>query len=586
MTRVKASALLLLLWAAIYLPGLGSTEIKGEEGRRILPAVTMLDTGHWLVPYVGGEPFLRKPPLVNWAIAASFKLTGVRNAWTARMPSALCVLALGLVIVATSGPGWIGVETAFAAAVMATTSFGLLAKARFAGAEIEGVYAPLSGMAVVCWLAWRSRGCSPWLFWAVPGILLGLAALAKGPSLHFVFYYAIVIAVLWNATHGAHSRLRAFAAHFFQPAHFAGLALAVGIFAAWAVPYFRTPEAKNAAAVWKRQGIDRFTESEFNARNYFLNLPRGLMDQLPWLLLAPAAIGAVRRRQQGGQSVGGAADAAADTNSTGDAGDGAALPSITRPLGIATAACFLIVLLVPGTLPRYVLPLGAPIALVLAMACTGNERLFGAWLSASRFLAGLVLVCAILAPFAAGYPLAKGVRFDLAAAIRAALAASIACACCALVLARSSERLTLAWLAGATGALLGSVMLLYGAAAPRWIARSDDLRPFARAIDGAIPAGGQLVIFDPGYLAAIFYLRTPYRYSHEIDEISTGTEWVLIREKHRRKFAEKRPKFAVVQTIRSRNGETFLLLQRGGEPKKLPAREAARRLFGAGVAAR
>ena len=217
MTRLKASALLLLLWAAIYLPGLGSTEIKGEEGRRILPAVTMLDTGHWLVPYVGGEPFLRKPPLVNWAIAASFKLTGVRNAWTARMPSALCVLALGLVIVATSGPGWIGVETAFAAAVMATTSFGLLAKARFAGAEIEGVYAPLSGMAVVCWLAWRSRGCSPWLFWAVPGILLGLAALAKGPSLHFVFYYAIVIAVLWNATHGAHSRLRAFAAHFFQP---------------------------------------------------------------------------------------------------------------------------------------------------------------------------------------------------------------------------------------------------------------------------------------------------------------------------------------------------------------------------------
>ena len=30
--------LTILLWAALYLPGLGSFELKGEEGRRILPA--------------------------------------------------------------------------------------------------------------------------------------------------------------------------------------------------------------------------------------------------------------------------------------------------------------------------------------------------------------------------------------------------------------------------------------------------------------------------------------------------------------------------------------------------------------------
>ena len=29
-----------LVWAAIYLPRLGSLEIKGQEGSRILPAVT------------------------------------------------------------------------------------------------------------------------------------------------------------------------------------------------------------------------------------------------------------------------------------------------------------------------------------------------------------------------------------------------------------------------------------------------------------------------------------------------------------------------------------------------------------------
>src|SRR5712672_3307094 len=82
--------LVLLVWAAIYLPALGSLEIKGEEGRRILPAVTMLETGNYLVPQVGSEYYFRKPPLVNWLVAASFKLTGLRNEWTARLPSAVC----------------------------------------------------------------------------------------------------------------------------------------------------------------------------------------------------------------------------------------------------------------------------------------------------------------------------------------------------------------------------------------------------------------------------------------------------------------------------------------------------------------
>ena len=81
--------LLFALWAAIYLPGLGSTELKGEEGRRALPGITMLETGNWVVPYVGGRPFLRKPPLVNWLIAGSIKITGARNEWAVRLPSVL-----------------------------------------------------------------------------------------------------------------------------------------------------------------------------------------------------------------------------------------------------------------------------------------------------------------------------------------------------------------------------------------------------------------------------------------------------------------------------------------------------------------
>ena len=87
-----------LVWALIYLPRLGSLEFKSEEGRRVLPAVTMIESGNYVVPQIGGEPYLRKPPLVNWLVAGSFKLFGVRNEWTARLPSVLAVLAVATVV--------------------------------------------------------------------------------------------------------------------------------------------------------------------------------------------------------------------------------------------------------------------------------------------------------------------------------------------------------------------------------------------------------------------------------------------------------------------------------------------------------
>ena len=89
-SRFRAVATVVLVWAVVYLPALGSIAIKGEEGRRILPAVKMLETGNYIVPQVGSNPYYRKPPLVNWLVAASFRFCGVRNEWTARLPSALC----------------------------------------------------------------------------------------------------------------------------------------------------------------------------------------------------------------------------------------------------------------------------------------------------------------------------------------------------------------------------------------------------------------------------------------------------------------------------------------------------------------
>ena len=70
-SRIRALLIVLLVWAVVYLPALGSLAIKGEEGRRILPAIQMLKTGDYVVPQVGSNPYFRKPPLVNWLVAMS-----------------------------------------------------------------------------------------------------------------------------------------------------------------------------------------------------------------------------------------------------------------------------------------------------------------------------------------------------------------------------------------------------------------------------------------------------------------------------------------------------------------------------------
>lgn len=562
MTRLPALLVATALWAVIYLPGLGVPEIHGEEGRRILPAVTMLDTGNWLVPYVGGKPFLRKPPLVNWAIAASFKLTGLRNEWTARLPSALCVLSLALTIVAvSSGRGWMNADTGLIAAIFAMTQFGLLAKARLAGAEIEGIYVPLCGIAMVCWLAWWSQARSPWLTWTVPFLFLGSAALAKAP-LHLLFFYTIVVAVLW------HKRaLR----ELFSVAHLLGILIMAGIFAAWAIPYLRSEEAMRATQVWKDQFVGRITGNVFDWKTYLLNIPRGLMDQLPWLLFAPLLF--VRRRVDERQR-------ASDER----AGE------IVSPVFWAIIVSFVALLLIPGVLPRYVLPLGVPFCLIIAIRLGAEDErssLFRRWHQTNRLLAALLLPLAIVGPFIVNASQVeptisgRGPVPDFSLAIKAAFLAAGIVAVCVIIIARRPIDVSRRGVAVATGALFGLATLLYATAAMPWIKRGDNVRPVAAAIDAAIDAstaaerrempGGaaRLILFDPGWEPAIFYLRTRYAYAADVKDIPKDAEFVLTRAKDNEerveqleRFARKRPELELARAIPTRMGEELLLLRR------------------------
>ncbi|HWE01086.1 MAG TPA: glycosyltransferase family 39 protein [Tepidisphaeraceae bacterium] len=83
-----------LLSLAMHLPWIGVTPLAGTEAHRVFPARAMVQSHWWLVPTLFGNPFMTKPPLHHWLIAASEIIAGRGNVFVWRLPSALAGAAL------------------------------------------------------------------------------------------------------------------------------------------------------------------------------------------------------------------------------------------------------------------------------------------------------------------------------------------------------------------------------------------------------------------------------------------------------------------------------------------------------------
>jgi 4-amino-4-deoxy-L-arabinose transferase-like glycosyltransferase len=509
LSRLQATALIVLLWAAIYLPALGTLEIKGEEGRRILPGITMLETGNWIVPSVGGVDYFSKPPLINWAIAACVRLSGRQNEWAARTPSVLCMLALGVGTVLLLGD-WLGNAGALLAAIFMLTGIGMMEKGRLA--EIESMYVSLYGLAIVSWLGlWRrarlaagfeSTGRGPlWAAWTAPWIFLGLGLLTKGP-LHAVFFYAIVIGVLLAA-----GRLR----ELWSRPHLCGVVLMLAIFAVWAIPYLHLTAAGRAGQVWTNQIANRLEVDEgFRPGMWALNIPRGLVNFVPWVVLLPLLW---RRRAAAPPDPEGALDLA-----------------ILRGGRWTLAACFLCVSLAPGSLPRYTLPLVAPASVLLALVCV-RERVFGglpAWLPPvwARILIAL-LVLAGAGAFLAAWEGGGGWRWPAAAGL------AIACGWLTMRarrLPRTGSN-TIPALGVLSAALMGILTIGYASGAvPRALSK-ERLRPLALRVNQIVGDDGPVYAYQPGFLPIFFYLRPNARYAQRIEKLPKTARYLMVEGK-------------------------------------------------------
>lgn len=467
LSRAIAILLLIAIWAAVYLPGLGGPELKGEEARRILPAIAMLEGKSWIVPEISGEPYLRKPPLVNWAIAAAFAATGQRTEWAARLPSALAALGLALGLFATIS-AWRDPANGFVAATISLTTLSMMEKGRLA--EIEAIYAALSGLATIATIAGVQARWDIVRTWVLPGVLLGLAFLAKGP-VHLLFYAGAVLLAARPKGKGWLGPVLA-------------ATLCAGIAAAWILPYRDSTAHLAVDDVWKGQTLGRFT-GDFDLAGWALNLPRAASDLLPWAVFLPLLW--LHPPQA----------------------------PWFRPLRNAVAGMAIGLLLLPGTLPRYAMPLWVPMAVLIAET-----------------------LCALapdaLRPWCRGFPWLRSPSATALAINIGGLCAAIAVAYALLVVPALHAR--------------------------------DTVRPTAAAVEACVK-GSRLYALAIGFQPWIFYLRSPVVYLRDEEEIPPGNCTVVLPEKALGKSGV-RP----VETCLDLGGKKRLLVVRFSEPPPPPPR--------------
>ncbi|MFT5465986.1 MAG: 4-amino-4-deoxy-L-arabinose transferase-like glycosyltransferase [Verrucomicrobiales bacterium] len=467
-----AIALIVVVWAGLYLPYLGSREIHGEEARRILPARTMLENGDWIVPRIAGEEYSRKPPLINWSIASAIVLTGVDNEFSARLPSVLWLLAFGVVAAWALSPR-LGVWRAACVPLFMLTTIAMLDKGRMA--EIEAMYVAQTGIAFVLWARWWAEGRN-WLAWTIPWLVLGVGLLAKGP-IHLLFFYPVVVATLIRAR-----RIK----ELISPAHLLGIVLMIAVFAPWAwLNLSRVQDAGASSGVWSQQLLARIFPANLDWGRWAIRPVQVLADFLPW---TPILIWAwIKTRAE--------LKTAEHTDRW---------TCVIRGSQTGILIGYAIVLLAPEGLPRYAQPLFPMIAVLLVDLIGRIDRksiakVEGWWRVGNVALPTIGILAAVIILFVAP-------KFGLPASIGGTAAA------CGFALVALGYNLKVTGphpLIGTTVSLIALIFAFHILAGP--IFRADEFfRPAAKLVEQAAPeTDGRIVFFDTKYLPFLYYVRNP-----------------------------------------------------------------------------
>lgn len=388
---MRRPVLTLILLSALTLGlGLGRPAITdSDEAFYAEAAREMVESGDWLTPHFNYHDRFEKPVLYYWLTAATYLAAGPTE-WAARLWSAFS--GVGLVLLTRSIATRYSAPTAsrdagWLAGAIVATCFGCAAMARWALPDL-----PLAFCITLCITSaleanlGDSRGSTR--AWLLCGFAAALGFLMKGPVA--VVVPALVLAPIWWRERAHVTGL------------VTGLSVAALVFAVVGLPWY--------LAMWSEHGtkylegfflddnLKRFTTAQFNERripgNYLAVLVGGFFPWSAYLVALPArSLTALWRGAR----------------------------TLTREewrLVIWILAPLVFFSVSVGQQPRYILPLIAPLAALLASAICRRvdeaaphprvELRWATWITAGLLVAVAVALIRVQPLFVNAYPLAFG----------------------------------------------------------------------------------------------------------------------------------------------------------------------------------
>ena len=416
-----------------------------DEPRYAAVAREMFESGDYVTPRLLGETWFEKPVLLYWLAAAGYAVFGVGETG-ARLPSALAAS------VSVFAMFWCGRKiysrgAGMAAALILATSAGFLGLARAASTDML-LSAALTVALASFLIGYHAEGRERrWYFYAFYAAL-GLGVLAKGPIAIFLPAAALVVFSIWRCGPGE-----------WRGWHPEGAAITLLVGSPWYLAVSWIHGWDFVRDFFLNHNFQRFTTDVYgHDQPFYFFVPVFLLMMFPW---TPLLIPAVRRR----------------------------LDKDEHLMFAWAAVPFLFFSMSGSKLPAYILPMAAPVALLLAGEIAKGEptrRFKVASVLEAVLWIGLGLIAVFLGDLiSVDVPIGNGTGLLILT----------------LVIAVGLLAIALAFPPPALGAfnvavVAGLVLVVTGLVFPNAQA-VESMRPWATELDDFVSSGEEVLLYKP-----------------------------------------------------------------------------------------
>lgn len=273
-TLIVRGIIIIILYALLLnLPYIHLREFQGEEGRRVLISLNMLTSGDWVVPYIEGAVYLKKPPLFNWLLSIMFNITGNVSEATARMISVISsfLSAIALSLIWKKIAGIKSIYYILPGLIFLTLPVVLEKSWQ---TEIDITFTLFITLSLLSWFYLYEVKKKHTMAWAAGLFFAGLSLLTKGVQAPFFFYGTVIPYLVYKRE----------ARKIISLSHLTGISIFLAIVLSWCIPLIHKTGLSRFVDVWLFEILTRKeTANEGNYIQSIITFPFSyIFAHLPW----------------------------------------------------------------------------------------------------------------------------------------------------------------------------------------------------------------------------------------------------------------------------------------------------------------